>query len=82
MEFNLPARHEGRHQRTSLTYDAALEEATCLGWVDGQLAKGDERTFRRKFTPRRPGSAWSKRNVALASSLSDAGRMNPQDSTP
>ncbi|HWT81486.1 MAG TPA: YdeI/OmpD-associated family protein, partial [Candidatus Methylomirabilis sp.] len=62
-------------QPTSLTYDEALEEAICNGWVDGQLAKGDERTFRRKFTPRRPGSAWSKRNVALASSLSDSGRM-------
>ena len=60
---------------TSLTYDEALEEAICHGWVDGQLAKGDEGTFRRKFTPRRPGSAWSKRNVALAGSLSAAGRM-------
>src|ERR1700751_930639 len=68
---------KGVPQPTRLTYDEALEEAICHGWVDGQLAKGDERTFRRKFTPRRPGSAWSKRNVALASSLSDAGRMKP-----
>jgi uncharacterized protein YdeI (YjbR/CyaY-like superfamily) len=68
---------KGVTQPTSLTYDQALEEAICNGWVDGQLAKGDERTFRRKFTPRRPGSAWSKRNVALASSLTDAGRMKP-----
>jgi len=68
---------KGVTQPTSLTYDEALEEAICHGWVDGQLAKGDERTFRRKFTPRRARSAWSKRNVALASSLSDAGRMKP-----
>lgn len=68
---------KGVTQPTSLTYDEALEEAICYGWVDGQLAKGDERTFRRKFTPRRPGSAWSKRNVALANGLSDAGRMKP-----
>jgi uncharacterized protein YdeI (YjbR/CyaY-like superfamily) len=68
---------KGVTQPTSLTYDEALAEAICHGWVDGQLAQGDERTFRRKFTPRRPGSAWSKRNVALASRLTDAGRMKP-----
>lgn len=62
---------------TSLTYDEALEEAICHGWIDGQLAKRDERTYRRKFTPRRPGSAWSKRNVGLASRLTDEGRMKP-----
>jgi hypothetical protein len=45
--------------------------------VDGQVAKGDERPFRRKFTPRRAGSAWSKRNVDLASGLTDAGRVMP-----
>jgi uncharacterized protein YdeI (YjbR/CyaY-like superfamily) len=60
---------------TSLTYDAALEEAICHGWVDGQLARGDEQTFRRKFTPRRQGSAWSKRNTALAARLIEEGRM-------
>ena len=62
---------------TSLTYDQALEEAICHGWIDGQLARGDERTFRRRFTPRRPGSAWSERNVALARRLTEDGRMRP-----
>jgi uncharacterized protein YdeI (YjbR/CyaY-like superfamily) len=62
---------------TKLTYDEALEEAVCHGWIDGQLAKRDERTFRRKFTPRRPGSAWSKRNVDLVGRLTDEGRMQP-----
>lgn len=68
---------KGTSEPTSLTYDKALEEAICNGWVDGQLAKGDERTFRRKFTPRRRGSAWSKRNVAMASRLIEEGRMKP-----
>lgn len=62
---------------TSLTYQQALEEAICNGWIDGQLAPGDERTFRRKFTPRRAGSVWSSRNVALAGRLTEAGRMTP-----
>lgn len=62
---------------TSLTYDEALEEAICHGWVDGQLAKGDDRTFRRRFSPRRTGSAWSRRNVELAKRLIEEGRMRP-----
>jgi uncharacterized protein YdeI (YjbR/CyaY-like superfamily) len=68
---------KGITEPTTLTYDDALEEAICNGWIDGQLAKRDERTFRRKFTPRRRGSAWSKRNVALAIKLTDEGRMKP-----
>jgi uncharacterized protein YdeI (YjbR/CyaY-like superfamily) len=66
---------KGTTEPTSLTYDEALEEALCHGWVDGQTARGDERTFRRKFTPRRRGSAWSKRNVALVGRLIEEGRM-------
>ena len=61
---------------TTLTYDEALEEAICHGWVDGQLAKGDEYTFRRRFTPRRPAGAWSKRNMAIAVRLIEEGRMH------
>jgi uncharacterized protein YdeI (YjbR/CyaY-like superfamily) len=66
---------KGTTEPTSLTYDEALEEALCHGWVDGQTARGDERTFRRRFTPRRRGSAWSKRNVALVGRLIEEGRM-------
>ena len=67
----------GTEEPTRLSYDEALEEAICHGWIDGQLAKRDEETFRRKFTPRRAGSAWSKRNVALVDRLTGEGRMMP-----
>src|ERR1700722_426639 len=66
---------KGTTEPTSLTYDEALEEALCFGWVDGQLAKGDDKTFRRRFTPRRSAGAWSKRNVTLAQRLIEDGRM-------
>ncbi len=66
---------KGTSDPTTLTYEEALEEAICHGWVDGQLAKGDEGTFRRRFTPRRSGGAWSKRNVAIATRLIEEGRM-------
>ncbi|MGD0809022.1 MAG: YdeI/OmpD-associated family protein [Acidimicrobiales bacterium] len=68
---------KGTTEPTSLTYDQALEEALCFGWVDGQLGPGDEATFRRRFTPRRPGGSWSKRNVALVELLARQERMRP-----
>ncbi|HEY1739234.1 MAG TPA: YdeI/OmpD-associated family protein [Acidimicrobiia bacterium] len=68
---------KGTTSSTTLTYDEALEEALCHGWIDGQLAARDESTFRRKFTPRRAGSAWSKRNTALVERLIGEGRMRP-----
>ncbi|MGC8474087.1 MAG: YdeI/OmpD-associated family protein [Candidatus Dormibacteria bacterium] len=68
---------KGTTRPTSLTYDQALEEALCHGWVDGQLARADAGTFRRRFTPRRRGSSWSKRNTTLAERLIAEGRMRP-----
>jgi len=68
---------KGTTRPTSLTYNQALEEALCWGWVDGQLARRDDGTFRRRFTPRRAGSAWSKRNIAIIERLTAEGRMRP-----
>jgi hypothetical protein len=45
--------------------------------LDGQLGPGEEATFHRRFTPRRPGSSWSKRNVALVKLLTRQERMQP-----
>jgi uncharacterized protein YdeI (YjbR/CyaY-like superfamily) len=60
---------------TILTYDQALEEALCHGWIDGQIRGGDECSYRQRFTPRGPRSGWSKRNVAIAERLIAEGRM-------
>ena len=62
---------------TSLTYDEALEEALCHGWIDGQSLRRDDATYRQRFTPRRARSSWSKRNVGLAERLIREGRMHP-----
>lgn len=60
---------------TSLSYDQALDHALCHGWIDGQVKRRDDATFRQRFTPRRSRSAWSKRNVAIVERLSSEGRM-------
>lgn len=62
---------------TSVSYDEALEVALCHGWIDGQKAGGDERTWLQRFTPRRRGSRWSQRNTAIAERLIAEGRMAP-----
>jgi uncharacterized protein YdeI (YjbR/CyaY-like superfamily) len=61
---------------TSLTYDQALDEALCHGWIDGQVRRLDEHTYRQRFTPRRARSPWSKRNVAIVTRLGAEGRMH------
>ncbi|MHB1446261.1 MAG: YdeI/OmpD-associated family protein [Acidimicrobiales bacterium] len=68
---------KGTTHPTSLTYDEALEEALCHGWVDGQLTGGHEGTFRRRFTPRRRASTWSMRNIRIVERLVAEGRMRP-----
>lgn len=61
----------------AVTYDDALDVALCYGWIDGQRKSRDERSFLQRFTPRRPKSMWSQRNVNEAFQLQDAGRMQP-----
>jgi uncharacterized protein YdeI (YjbR/CyaY-like superfamily) len=61
---------------TTLSYDEALDEAVCFGWIDGQLGRRNDATFRRRFTPRRARSPWSQRNVAIAERLSTTGRLH------
>jgi uncharacterized protein YdeI (YjbR/CyaY-like superfamily) len=68
---------KGTAEPTSLTYEQALDEALCHGWIDGQVRRRDELTFRQRFTPRRARSAWSKRNVGHVERLLREGRMHP-----
>ena len=68
---------KGTTKPTNLSYDQALEEALCHGWIDGQVRRRDEATYRQRFTPRRPRSGWSKRNTEKAERLLAEGRMHP-----
>lgn len=67
---------KGTTQPTGLTYDQALEEALCHGWIDGQARRRDDATYLQRFTPRRSRSSWSKRNVATVERLVAEGRMH------
>lgn len=59
----------------SVTHDEALDVALCYGWIDGQRKSFDSNYFMQKFTPRRPKSLWSKRNITKVAELTAANRM-------
>ncbi|EOQ89663.1 bacteriocin-protection protein, YdeI/OmpD-associated family [Leptospira yanagawae serovar Saopaulo str. Sao Paulo = ATCC 700523] len=61
----------------TITYDEALEEALCFGWIDSQKKKYDETSWIQKFTPRRAKSIWSKRNREKVEKLIKEKRMQP-----
>lgn len=67
----------GATELTRLTYDEALPEALCYGWIDGHRTRRDNATYCVRFTPRRSRSAWSQRNVDLIEQLTADGRMRP-----
>lgn len=62
---------------TTVTWQQAVDEALCVGWIDGQGRKRDDETSSIRYTPRGPRSRWSRRNVGHAARLEAAGRMLP-----
>jgi uncharacterized protein YdeI (YjbR/CyaY-like superfamily) len=59
------------------SYQEALDEALCMGWVDSLLKRIDEREYMRKFTPRKASSTWSEINKKRVEELILEGRMMP-----
>jgi uncharacterized protein YdeI (YjbR/CyaY-like superfamily) len=62
---------------TTLTWQQAVDEALCVGWIDGQARKRDDETSLIRFTPRGPRSSWSLRNVGHIGRLEMEGRLLP-----
>ncbi|MEU7842136.1 YdeI/OmpD-associated family protein [Micromonospora sp. NPDC049114] len=62
---------------TTLTWQHAVDEALCFGWIDGQARKRDEQSSWIRFTPRRARSVWSRRNVENVARLEAEGLMMP-----
>jgi uncharacterized protein YdeI (YjbR/CyaY-like superfamily) len=61
----------------SVTYDEAVDEGLCFGWIDGQRAKHDDTYFLQRFTRRTKRSPWSKINTERIARLVAAKRMHP-----
>ena len=61
----------------TVSYSDALDVALCHGWIDGQKGRHDDEYWLQRFTPRKPGSNWSKINTERAAALIASGRMRP-----
>jgi len=59
----------------TMSFEEALDIALAYGWIDIGIRKIDEKTFGRKFTPRRPESVWSATNIERAEKLLKDGKM-------
>ncbi|MPZ51727.1 MAG: hypothetical protein GEU79_03170 [Acidimicrobiia bacterium] len=60
-----------------LTWEEAVVEALCFGWIDSKAQRIDEDSRRQRWTPRRPGSNWSRVNIETVERLIKEGRMRP-----
>jgi uncharacterized protein YdeI (YjbR/CyaY-like superfamily) len=61
--------------RPSITWPESVDEALCVGWIDGIRKSIDAETYKIRFTPRKSSSHWSAVNIARAAELTRAGRM-------
>ena len=62
----------------SLSYNDAVEEALCLGWIDGRAGTLDDKHHIRRFTPRRKGSGYSQPNIERLIWLDERGMIHPK----
>ena len=63
--------------RPSITWPESVDEALCVGWIDGVRRRLDDDSYMIRFTPRKAGSIWSTVNIARVAELTEQGRMQP-----
>ena len=63
--------------RPSVGYDAAVEEALCVGWVDSTGRRLDDERSLLYFAPRKARSGWSRPNKERVARLTAAGLLRP-----
>lgn len=61
-----------------VSYNDAVEEALCFGWIDGQAGTLDETHQLRRFTPRKKGSGYSQPNIERLKWLDSQGLIHPK----
>lgn len=58
-----------------LSWEQAVREALCFGWIDSKVKPIDDERYKQIFTPRKPKSVWSKVNKVHVDELLHAGLM-------
>lgn len=73
--------HKKHTQRGGLTYQEALDEGLCFGWIDGLKKRIDDASYTIRFSPRTARSIWSAVNITRVDELTARGRMQPPGMT-
>jgi uncharacterized protein YdeI (YjbR/CyaY-like superfamily) len=63
--------------RPSITWPESVDEALCVGWIDGLRKTIDTESYKIRFTPRKKTSNWSAVNIERVKELAKLGRMRP-----
>ena len=63
--------------RPSITWPESVDEALCVGWIDGLRKTIDAESYKIRFTPRKTTSNWSAVNIGRVKELTKQGRMRP-----
>jgi uncharacterized protein YdeI (YjbR/CyaY-like superfamily) len=63
--------------RESVTWPETVDEALCFGWIDGVRRRLSDEAYAIRFTPRRPRSTWSRRNLERYEELKLRGKIRP-----
>jgi uncharacterized protein YdeI (YjbR/CyaY-like superfamily) len=67
--------HKAASGRASLTWSQSVDEALCVGWIDGVRRSLGAHAYSIRFTPRKPRSVWSAVNIRKVAALKKQGRM-------
>lgn len=63
--------------KSSMRWEESVKEALCFGWIDGLRKSINEESYKIRFTPRKPDSHWSRKNVEMVEELIKEDRMQP-----
>lgn len=69
--------HKKGSGKPSVTWPESVDEALCVGWIDGVRKRVDDDSYVIRFTPRKRTSIWSVVNVNRVAALTTEGRMQP-----
>ena len=73
--FVFPTKDSGE---IGVSYNDAVEEALCFGWIDSTARRLDDTHQLRRFTPRREGSAYSRPNIERLIWLDSRNMIHPK----
>ncbi|MDZ7693942.1 MAG: hypothetical protein U5K69_22960 [Balneolaceae bacterium] len=63
--------------KPSMRWEESVRQTLCFGWIDGLRKSIDEESYKIRFTPRKPGSHWSLKNIRMVEELKEEGKMKP-----